>query len=138
MTDTLFPPPSDIIVVMKDYWQSGKYLNLWSVQHLFFGLIVGFVPLLFGFSWLFPFGTLVVIALAWEVFETIQQHYEHWLNKTFDVLLAIIGFWLVHLWIMPSLSSKTSGFIVSAITLAIYLLMCVLGWRGLQKRQHSE
>ena len=68
----------------RDTWgRERKYLDLWSIPHF----LVGVLLWLAGVDLIWT----IVIAVTWELIETVSRVYEHPTNRVMDVVLAVAG-----------------------------------------------
>src|SRR3989344_6418533 len=73
-------------------WEEGKHVDLWSLNHIVFGIIIGALFSLKYFSFEKGLIISVVIFLTWEFLEYLFNIREHLSNKTWDVITGLIGF----------------------------------------------
>jgi len=78
-------------------WSEKKYIDTWSIPHLLAGVVLVGI-----FSWLgLSFWPNLILSLilitGWEFFELyILGIHEHFSNKVMDVILGIIGFFIMY------------------------------------------
>ena len=119
---------------MKNIWQSGEWVDLWSVPHFLFGVIVGFLPLLFRVAFEPALLLLIIVALLWEAFELVRGYFEYKSNSFMDVALSVVGFLGVYFLIIPYLAMEVAVPVL-IIIFATYLLLNYLGWRAYHRRK---
>lgn len=77
---------------INQYWKEGRYIDLWSLNHVLSGVVLA--SILFGFG--VSFVTSVVIAfvlfVGWEVAEVALGIKEHTPNMVMDVVCDFAGF----------------------------------------------
>lgn len=80
---------------INDYWEEGKYIDLWSINHVLSGVVLGAFLFNFGipFWWALAFSLLLFI--LWEVVEVIVHIKEHPSNMITDVVCDALGFLFV-------------------------------------------
>jgi len=82
-------------------WSEKKYIDTWSIPHLLAGVVLVGI-----FSWLgFSFWPNLILSflliIGWEFFELyILGIHEHYSNKVMDVILGIIGFFIMYAFIL--------------------------------------
>lgn len=83
---------------INQYWKEGRYVDLWSINHVISGIVLG--SLLLSFS--VPFGWALVVSLVlfvgWEIGETLAGIKEHMPNLIMDIVFDVAGFLLIAWW----------------------------------------
>lgn len=108
-------------------WQ-GAYVDLWSIPHFLFGMLVGVAAFLLQLP--FPEGLLACIAVAvlWEFFEkaTGLSRVEYFSNHISDIVVAAVGFIVI----APFFGRLSSGTVpaLGISLLAAFAAFCALGW----------
>lgn len=113
---------------MKDYWAEGKYLDLWSLNHLLGGFLAA--------GWMYELGAsdgliwliTSVAFIGWEVFEWIYK-IEHLTNQAMDVVTDYAGLGLFFV-LAPSVG------ILAAVS-AVFLVLEILGYLAYRARGRS-
>lgn len=105
-------------------WSEAKYLDLWSIVHVLFGVMLGIVIPFFGFSFLVSVSIAVILLLAWELFESAVGIGEFAMNKFIDLLVGMIGYFIALNWVPADKQ------LVALIV--ILLIITALNWTGFQ------
>jgi hypothetical protein len=115
---------------IEEYWKEGKYFDLWSVNHVLTGVMLGGV--LFGFGVPFAITLWISLALfiAWEIFEITSDVKEHILNLLMDVVFDLVGLFF-SAWVYLTLKKSFSPlvWILLALTLTIFTLRGYIAYR---------
>lgn len=123
--------------VRTDIWREGKWLDLWSVVHVFSGISIGL-----GFYFL-HLGVVASVALtfislvAYELWEAVVAIEEAPTNRFMDVVVGMIGFVPTFFLVAPSLSNPsliatfTSIFVVNTA-------LAATGWHASKKAAKLE
>lgn len=108
-------------------WQEGKYLDFWSITHLFIGFIFAWLFLFLNMNVYSAFFVSMVFIVGWEFFELyFLDVHEYFWNKVWDVLTGIIGFFAMYLLILRNGLMNLLGL---EIWLSfIYLVLCSWGF----------
>jgi len=116
------------ILSTRAYW-AGQWVDLWSIPHTLFGVMVAFIAVLIGVRLVIAFGAAAALAAFWEVFERVSGvgHTEAPTNSLMDMVLALIGFGLGVL-ILRRIKSEDGRRVFIAIVAVIWGLSNFLGW----------
>lgn len=81
-----------------DVWKHGTFIDLWSLVHLFSGVLLA--SGLYGLGFGLTFATLisVVLLIAWEVLEWKMKIIEPSINVAVDIGIGILGFGIGAYW----------------------------------------
>lgn len=75
-----------------DIWKHGKYVDTWSIVHLFSGFLLSGVFFKLGFGFWQAFCMSFVILLAWEGVEWLTKIIEPSVNVVMDMIIGTFGF----------------------------------------------
>jgi hypothetical protein len=79
------------------FFGKGKAVDIWSLPHLFFGVVAAIFSIVFGLGFLPPFLGVLGAALFWEWFEKRYLGVkESLLNRTMDCVLPLLAFVLAY------------------------------------------
>ena len=120
---------------INQYWKEGKYVDLWSINHILSGVVVG--ALLFRFGLNFHWAIIVSLALfvGWEIFEIVIGIKEHMTNIVMDVVFDLVGFLLTsyhYLALHRPFSLRTT-----VVFIVVFLSFNLWGFLAYEKRKHS-
>lgn len=76
-------------------WKDGKFFDLWHLNHLMAGMLLGQESFFFGNPYL-VFVISLILIIGWEVYEMIIGVTETKFNRTMDIILALIGFFITY------------------------------------------
>lgn len=119
---------------MKDFWEEGRYLDLWSVVHLISGVFLGIILSFLNISFLIAFVIAVILTVLGEVVEIVLNVGESWQNQITDIIVGLIGFVITYM--MYPLLAKPLDVVVPVVLLPIYIMLNFLGWRAYRRRQN--
>lgn len=115
---------------MPNLFEEGLYLDLWSVPHFLFGLIVFifFIDKKFRLELSFLF--TAILAIGWEIFEIRVKVTEVYTNRITDVVLTLLGF------VLLAYLNKKTNFMTNPIVkdtawryiVIFWILINALGW----------
>jgi|GEM_PF-1163234 len=114
-------------------WREGRYLDLWTVVHLFAGLMVGIGGLFLNISFWKSFVIGVIVFSVWEFFEHLRGITESLENRVIDVVIALIGIFLIFSFV--SFAPQSVEFLLlSASIFVVYVGLAIRGWFAFLKR----
>ena len=123
----------------KDWWERHEGLDLWSIPHFLFGILVAIAALLSPMPLLEIFIATLLVSIAWELFEKMFLGVDESLkNQILDVVLGLVGFVLtLYLfdYYAPSADLLT---MVGIVVLALYGLCNFLGWQAHRRRERGD
>src|SRR5579872_1728491 len=117
---------------INDFWKEGKYLDLWSVNHLLSGVLLGVILFYFHLHFFPALVISLVLFVGWEVIELLIGINEHFTNIVMDVVCDTAGFLLTayfHFALGKSISIM--GFVIIGV---IFLLFNLWGFLAYEKR----
>ncbi|MEK7144946.1 MAG: hypothetical protein AAB794_03800 [Patescibacteria group bacterium] len=121
----------------RDWWKQGKALDLWSIPHFLFGILMGMLPPLIGISLLTALSLTLILALLWELYEKLVEIKETFLNSVFDVILPIVAFTCISL-VFHFYSFHPNDILVVAIAIfVLYVFTNLSGWLAYRRRKHD-
>jgi hypothetical protein len=121
----------------RDWWQKGRALDLWSIPHFLFGILMSFLPQLLGISFLTSLSLTVILAMLWEIYEKFVDIKEAVLNSLFDIILPIVAFTLssIVLRVYPVHPDDLS--VVAVAVLLVYIFTLTSGWLAYRRRNRD-
>jgi hypothetical protein len=82
-------------------WAEGRYVDLWTIPHILAGVLLGGYLYWFGVPLLINITITAVLIISWEFFELhFLGVHEHLTNSLMDILVALIGFIITHIFII--------------------------------------
>lgn len=73
-------------------WREGKYLDLWSINHVVSGMFLGAIFYLLGGNFIMSSIAALATMIIWELFEIVKKIHETLINKVVDVIVGYVGF----------------------------------------------
>ena len=118
----------------RDWWQRGRALDLWSIPHFLFGILMAMLPPLTGMPIVGALAFVIILALLWEMYEKLVGINEVPINSVSDVVLPVVAFTFTSL-ILRSYQFHSDDIIVVAIAvLLLYLFTNISGWLAYRRR----
>ncbi len=104
---------------MIDLFVEHPYIDLWSLSHFLFGVILFFYlkPDRKYVNFLF----ILIVATLWEFFEIFVRVFEYSTNRVSDVIVTFVGFYFAVL-----LSKRFD--ISKKIAIWSFIILNILGW----------
>ena len=122
-----------------DIWREGKWLDLWSVVHLFSGVSIGLGIFLFHFGAVASTLLVLVSLIAYEMWEILVQIQEMPTNRLMDVFVGMVSFLPTFFFLAPALIGNLRVFIlVFVLVFAANAVLSVFGWHASQKAATLE
>ena len=121
-----------------DLWERRAGVDLWSVPHLLFGVLMGFSPSLIGTSFVFTFSATVILASLWEALEKVINIKESKKNIVLDIVLSVIGFLATAPLLAYYSLERDDLWAALALVGAIYVFMIFSGWRAHRRRERKS
>lgn len=131
------PPVAALKRPKRDWWQKGRALDLWSIPHFLFGVLMSFLPQLIGISFLTALSLTIILALLWEIYEKFVSIKETVLNSLFDIILPLAAFAIsssVQVRYQFYLEDLT---VVAVAVLLVYIFTLVSGWLAYRRRNRD-
>ncbi len=117
---------------IEEYWEEGRYADLWSINHTLTGVALGGVLFSLGLSFGTALWISLVLFIAWEIFEVTSDVKEHILNLLMDVVFDLLGF-VFSAWVYLTLDKSFSPLVWVLLALALALLT-LRGYIAYRKR----
>ncbi len=117
-------------------WKKGKYIDLWSLNHLLSGALLARISLFIGVSFWLGFSTAFMLMLAWEIYEVIRHIEESIENKILDMVLGIFGFLITYY--IQTMMGFTSSTVFFVIILIVWLVLNLWGYISFLKRTKKK
>ena len=115
-------------------WKEGKYFDLWHINHFLAGLLLGCLVLIFDMNIWFGFIVSLVLMLAWEIYELYADIHETKFNMLFDVIVAVIAFWLM-VFLKDKYGLDSELVTIFWQSLIVYIFLELWGFRAYQIRE---
>lgn len=120
-----------------DIWREGKWLDLWSVVHVFSGLLVGFSIYLLHMDAVLGTMLAAVVLIAYELFEIYAEIEEAPTNRFMDVVVGMVGYVPAFFLISPILTSEDLV-LTFVLLLVLNSALSIAGWHASQKALDIE
>lgn len=120
-----------------DVWREGKWLDLWSVVHVLSGMSFGFGMHLFPWEPSASVVIVLVLLIAYEMFEVIAEIEETPTNRFMDVVTGMVGFLPVYFLLVPHMTHDV-WYGSFAMVLSVNIGMSVIGWMESRKAAALE
>jgi multidrug transporter EmrE-like cation transporter len=120
-----------------DWWKKGQVVDLWSVPHFLFGILMAFFPILIGFSIWASLVLTLLFAMLWEIYEKFIDIKETIPNSLIDILLPVLAFILTSLTIQKIELQKEDALVVATAIFVVYCFTNISGWLAYRRRQRE-
>ena len=119
---------------MKDYWKEGKYVDLWTINHILSGFLVAGWGSFLGFSLPTLFIIATVLFVGWEI---IERYFtvEHLPNQIMDVVFDYLGFGIFFLVVYAIPEGSYAVLICSTV---LFVVLEVTGFRAYRQRNYRS
>ena len=116
-----------------DIWKEGKYLDLWSLNHVLGGGVIAGIFIFLNLELRLALILSFIITLSWEIYELKKDMHEAPTNKVFDLLTNLLGVYIMYKLVALNILDTSAIF---AIFLFIFLILEVWGFLALSNRQN--
>lgn len=106
-------------------WQDNAFLDLWSIVHILWGGILGFVAIHKKWSFYPSLVIATILIIFWEYIEYVWGINESWTNILSDIVLGITGF--ITGYKLPT-KMKVDPYIFLIPTFLIVVVLEYIGW----------
>ncbi|MCH7850217.1 MAG: hypothetical protein IH845_01090 [Nanoarchaeota archaeon] len=115
----------------SNIWKEGKYIDLWSINHILGGMVLAGIFIFFNLSltWALILGFLITI--SYEIYEMLTDHFETPANKILDILTSLLGVYLMYM--LKDLNLLDFNAIFASVFF-IFLILEVWGFLALANR----
>lgn len=124
-------------ILKRDWWMRSKALDLWSIPHFLFGVLMAFVGPLTGIPVSSAILLTLVIALLWEAYEQLLNIRETFMNITLDILLPIVAFTITSYLLSRYPLHPDDLLLVGGAFFIIYAYTNISGWLAYRRRRRS-
>ena len=114
-----------------DIWKEGKYIDLWSLNHVLSGGVLAGLLIFIGLPFWVSFLAALSLILGWEIYEIVKGIEEPIGNKIMDVVTGILGFIVMYPLFMKM--DEISRIIIFAIISTIFLFLELWGFIAYKK-----
>ena len=121
--------------ILKKFWWDGKFLDLWSIPHLLFGIVTILLFNQIGLDLVGGLFLTLLIAFLWEIFEYSKRWHEFLTNSLSDIVVAIIGYTITWLIIIYSHATEQQPLVAFVVVTIIWLGLNFTGWLISRKRK---
>ncbi|MEK7579002.1 MAG: hypothetical protein AAB460_00495 [Patescibacteria group bacterium] len=123
----------DPIPLISLTWSEGRIFDLWMIVHTLSGMALACGIWLLPLPTTFDYPLVLVLLIAWEIYEIAAGLTEEVENLTLDIVFGLIGFSFVY---EKMLTDASTGYAwaIGVAFLACNALLNFLGWRAYRKR----
>jgi hypothetical protein len=83
---------------INQYWREGRYVDLWSINHVLSGIVLGAILFSISVPFVWSLGLSLILFVAWEIGEMVAGIKEHMPNLIMDIVCDVAGFLLIAWW----------------------------------------
>ena len=114
--------------LISSWWSEGVYVDLWSLNHFLFGVIMASFFIWIGYNFLPSLFISVALMIAWEIFEVWHESiFEHAPNMIIDVVVGLLGFLIIH-YLLTVYSHNLKAPTVLIVSLLLFILLEIVGY----------
>ena len=121
----------------RDWWQKGRAFELWSIPHFLFGVLMAFLPPLFGTRILSALALTIILALAWELYEKLVAIKETVQNSLLDVILPIVAFTMTSYALLAHPLRRDELLVAAVAVFIVYAFTNISGWLAYRRRNRD-
>lgn len=112
----------------RKYWE-GPYFDLWSVPHLFYGVLAAFIAVKARYSFKKGIVITTLLAIFWEFLEIYSgEAWEVNTNRIVDVLIADAGFIITWFYVYGKHLSAIQIKKYLNISIFLVIILNLIGW----------
>lgn len=117
-------------------WAEGKYIDFWSINHILGGALLAQIFVFLGVNFWISLVISFIIMILWEVYEYKTKVYETIQNRVMDVVVGLLGFFMIYY--LVSLDFFYNG--IFYIVFFIFLFLEIWGYIAyqLKKKRRDE
>jgi hypothetical protein len=115
--------------------KEGKAIDLWSIPHFLYGILMGLLPPLIGISFPTAFVLLLILGLLWELYEKMIDVKETMMNIPFDFILPIASFAVSANILMSHAFAYQDILVVETAFFILYAYTNISGWVAYRRRK---
>ncbi len=107
-------------------WNNKNVLDLWSIMHFCFGLIIYAVTYILGVK--MPLAIFIAFSLAvlWEIYERLKGINELWLNSVLDIVFTFLAFVLALYLIKYLQNYNYIPYVLIAGSFFVYVILFII------------
>ncbi len=121
---------------VNDYWKEGRYFDLWLINHVLSGIVLGIVLFYFGLSLILSLIVALILFVGWEVAEILLGIKEHTPNMIMDVGCDFAGFAITSYFYFVLL--KPFSLTTSLVFFILFIGFNLWGFIAYEKRHRLE
>jgi hypothetical protein len=109
-----------------DLWNNKNVLDLWSIMHFCFGLIICAVTYVLEIKMPLAIFVAVFLAVLWEIYERLRGINELWLNSLLDIVFTLLAFVLAFYLIRYLKNYNYFPYILIIFSLFVYIIIFII------------
>lgn len=117
-------------------WKEGRIVDLWSINHLLSGVVLGMASFLLPFKATYELSVALILMILWEVYERKKVIREAISNSVADIVLGILGF--VQGYYLLSQIMYANHFFVFLCLTFVWLALQVWSLKALKELQQKN
>lgn len=121
-----------------DWWERRDGVDLWSIPHFLFGVLMALAPPFLLISFYTALVLTVIVSILWEWLEIYAEVHESLANRIFDVAFHIFGFLLLSTFLAKYPQDQGTLSVFGLIVLIAYGIMNFLGWLAYRRRKRAS
>ena len=113
----------------KELWKEGKYLDLWSLNHVLGGMLIAGIFIFLNIDLKLALILSFLITLSWEIYEVKKGLHEAPTNKVFDLLTNLLGVYLMYAVVALNIIDTNAVF---TTVLLCFIILEIWGFLAIQ------
>ena len=123
--------------VRRDWWKRGRALDLWSIPHFLFGILMAMLPPLAGMPLFSALLLTLVLGIGWEFYEKLAGIKETTLNGIFDVILPVVAFTGTSFLLLAYQFHYDDLVVITVAVALLYGYTNLSGWLAYRRRHRA-
>jgi hypothetical protein len=121
---------------INQYWREHRYVDLWSINHILSGVVLGALLWPLGVSFGVSLIIAVVLFVGWEVVEILIGIKEHMPNMVMDVVCDLAGFFVTGYWYF--VLGRPFSPVTIGIWIAVFIAFNIWGFIAYEERKIDD
>lgn len=125
-------------LLKRDWWERRDGIDLWSIPHTLFGVMMAFTPYFLDLSSQEVLAITIGLAILWEFFEPLIGVKESSINAFLDVFFSILGYMAASTALAAYQLSQEDLVKLCIAIASLYAVLLFLGWLAYRRRSKDR